>query len=182
MKGQIYRSRACYALQIVLYVYPIRTYVRMCTCSVCVCVRTCTCIHSAIPTLKPFQLTQGPVHSLPLDTTPLDYFHLFRGSDFSQLLSDQTNLYAEQRQRVKPNRRWYPTTPEEMRAFIGINVMMGIDRKPEVHHSSAMQAFRQCSRETVSSPSPATSTSVTPLSCQLEESLATTPCTRSGHW
>ena len=44
VKGQIYGSCACYALQIVLYVYPIRTYVRMCTCSVCV--RTCTCIHS----------------------------------------------------------------------------------------------------------------------------------------
>ena len=135
-----------------------RVYVPVLTCSVCVCtyvcvhavcvcVRTCTCIHSTcsvyafciciilckcltgiadligsswsdrlhpIPTLQPFQLTQGPVHSLPL-----------------------TNLYAEQRQRVKPDRRWYPTTPEEMRAFIGINVMMGIDRKPEVHLGNA---------------------------------------------
>ena len=94
-----------------------------------------------IPTLQPFQLRQGPVHSLPLDATPLDYFHLFWGSDFFQLLSDQTNLYAEQRQRVKPDRRWYPTTPEEMRAFIGINVMMGIDRKPEVHHYWSTDPF-----------------------------------------
>ena len=28
--------------------------------------------------------------------------------------------------------QWYPTTAEEMRAFVGLNVIMGIDQKPEL--------------------------------------------------
>jgi len=28
--------------------------------------------------------------------------------------------------------KWYPTTAEEMRAFVGVNVIMGIDQKPEL--------------------------------------------------
>ena len=28
--------------------------------------------------------------------------------------------------------KWYPTTAEEMRAFVGVNVVMGIDQKPEL--------------------------------------------------
>jgi len=28
--------------------------------------------------------------------------------------------------------KWYPTTVEEMRAFVGVNVIMGIDQKPEL--------------------------------------------------
>ena len=44
----------------------------------------------------------------------------------------ETNLYAQQRQTNKPDIKWYPTTAEEIRAFVGVNVIMGIDQKPEL--------------------------------------------------
>ena len=47
---------------------------------------------------------------------------------------EQTNLYARQRQVEKPNRKWYPTTSEEIKAFLGINIIMGINQKPALTH------------------------------------------------
>ena len=32
----------------------------------------------------------------------------------------------------KPDMKWYPTSAEEMKAFVGVNVVMGIDQKPEL--------------------------------------------------
>ena len=43
----------------------------------------------------------------------------------------KANLYAQQRQTNKPDIKWYPTTAEEIRAFVGVNVIMGINLKPE---------------------------------------------------
>jgi len=35
--------------------------------------------------------------------------------------------------------KWYPTTAEEMRAFVGVNVIMGIDQKPELCITTGLQ-------------------------------------------
>jgi len=40
----------------------------------------------------------------------------------------------------KPNKRWYPTTPE-MRAFIGVNILMDIDQKAEIAHYWSTDEF-----------------------------------------
>ena len=87
-----------------------------------------------IPTIQPFEELAGPVHHLPEDATPLDFFSLLWEPSFFQLLAEQTNLYARQRQVEKPNRKWYPTTSEEIKAFLGINIIMGIDQKPALTH------------------------------------------------
>ena len=87
-----------------------------------------------IPTIQPFEELAGPVHHLTEDATPLDFFSLLWEPSFFQLLAEQTNLYARQRQVEKPNRKWYPTTSEEIKAFLGINIIMGIDQKPALTH------------------------------------------------
>ena len=57
-----------------------------------------------IPTIQPFEEElAGPVHHLPEDATPLDFFSLLWVPSFFQLLADQTNLYARQRQVQKPD-------------------------------------------------------------------------------
>ena len=95
------------------------------------------------------------------------------GTRLLPALSNQTKLYAEQRQRVKPDRRWYPTTPEEIRAFIGIIIMMGIDRSQRctttgpLTRSLATQGYSQCFQGTALNPSHPTSTSRTPHRCHL---------------
>ena len=63
-----------------------------------------------------------------------DFFSLLWEPSFFQLLAEQTKLYARQRQVEKPNRKWYPTTSEEIKAFLGINIIMGIDQKPALTH------------------------------------------------
>ena len=87
-----------------------------------------------IPPVVPFTETPGPVHQLSEGATPVDFLHLFWEPALFQLLADETNRYAVQRQVEKPDRKWYPTTPEEMRAFIGVNIVMGIDQKPHISH------------------------------------------------
>ena len=82
--------------------------------------------------IAPFTETPGPVHQLGPDTMPLHIFNLFWEPSFFERLATETNLYAEQRQTSKPDVKWYPTTPEEMKAFVGVNMIMGIDQKPEL--------------------------------------------------
>lgn len=80
----------------------------------------------------PFTERPGPIPQLTEDATPRDFFHLLWEPSFFQLLADQTNLYARQKQATTPDRRWHPTSPEEMMAFVGVNIIMGIDKKPEI--------------------------------------------------
>ena len=51
---------------------------------------------------------------------------------FFDLLADESNQYERLKQVSKPDTKSYPTTPEEMKAFIGVNILMGIDPKPEI--------------------------------------------------
>ena len=80
----------------------------------------------------PFTDQPGPIHQLRDDATPIKYFHLLWEPSFFQLLADQTNLYARQKQATRLDRRWHPTSPEEMMASVGVNIIMGIDHKPEI--------------------------------------------------
>ena len=77
----------------------------------------------------PFTETPGPVNQLDPNATPLELFSLFWEPSFFDRLAVETNLYAQQRQANKPDMKWYPTTAE---AFVGVNIIMGIDQKPEL--------------------------------------------------
>uniref|UniRef100_A0A8C4S1I0 PiggyBac transposable element-derived protein domain-containing protein n=1 Tax=Erpetoichthys calabaricus TaxID=27687 RepID=A0A8C4S1I0_ERPCA len=76
-------------------------------------------------------------HGLLLDTMdykPLDYFNLFFPEAVSQLISDETNRYAEQffesRDALAPRSRfskWKPTTKDEMKGFVALQIEMGLD-------------------------------------------------------
>ena len=76
----------------------------------------------------------GPIHQLPGDATPLDFFGLLWPRSLFQLLAEETNRYATQKQVQRPDNKWYPTTSEEIKAFIGVNIIMVIDQKPAIPH------------------------------------------------
>ena len=70
---------------------------------------------------------------------PVDYFKLFMTDDLVNHLVVQTNLYAEQYIADHPNlpphsnvREWHFTNPREMRQFIGLVLLMGIDKRPRI--------------------------------------------------
>ena len=73
----------------------------------------------------------GPAKALPSTATPLDYFMLLFDEDCFQLVVDQTNLYASQN---PPGGRykWYNTTVDEMKLFIGMIIAMGLHKLPHL--------------------------------------------------
>ncbi|XP_070573837.1 piggyBac transposable element-derived protein 4-like [Ptychodera flava] len=76
----------------------------------------------------------GPNHRLGVGAQPLDYFFLLIPPSFLQLVVDETNRYATQSQRINgADPYWYETKVDEMRAFIAVNILMGIHTLPDVN-------------------------------------------------
>lgn len=87
---------------------------------------------------KPRSFDQDPGPSISDDTeSPLDTFLCLFPPSFIDLLVFQTNLYATQRY----GERFLPTNEEEMRCFLGVNLMMGLTKKPSYrdYWSSSIQ-------------------------------------------
>ena len=42
----------------------------------------------------------------------------------------QTNEYAQKHIEATPNKNWYPTNPKEIKALIGIQIVMGVLQSP----------------------------------------------------
>lgn len=77
----------------------------------------------------------GPTRRFPnVNTThERDFFDLLFTDDVWQLLVQETNKYYQQQKAAEPNihkRPWAPVTKEEMEAFIGIIILMGIVKLP----------------------------------------------------
>ena len=91
--------------------------------------------------MKPFTDPSGPTELLPATSTPLDFFNLMFGEDFFKTLAEATNLNAADK-RPPPagaahgrfatsDPKWHVTSAAEMRSFFAINMVMGINMKPE---------------------------------------------------
>ena len=86
--------------------------------------------------LLAFQEYTSPPNSDPLTMDASDYFLLFLVDDFFELLATETNRYAQQiiqSRQFPPNSRvhkWRDTTADEMKAFVGLLMAMGIDDRP----------------------------------------------------
>ena len=55
-------------------------------------------------------------------TPPTEFFDSYFPHDLVELLVDQTNIYAAQRQTL----HWSPTFVAEMRAYLGVLILMGL--------------------------------------------------------
>lgn len=66
------------------------------------------------------------MHSLPpMESQASDYFRLIFEEGFSNILVEQSNLYAQQRLSE------WRTDRNEIDAFIGLTILMGINQLPE---------------------------------------------------
>ena len=89
-----------------------------------------------------FSASSGPSHSLPQDATPYDYYKLFLGDDFLEMMVTGTNAYAEEKiQKLRQTGRlsrgsrwhkWKPVTVQEMKAVMAIIINMGIMSIPDM--------------------------------------------------
>ena len=77
----------------------------------------------------------GVCHDLGVGAEPLQYFQLFFPDSVFAMIATETNRYAEQVQAEKRfDSKWHPTTGEEIKLYIAINVMIGIHILPRVEN------------------------------------------------
>ncbi|XP_056020995.1 piggyBac transposable element-derived protein 4-like [Ostrea edulis] len=74
-----------------------------------------------------FEEETGVQNRLNPDARPIDYFFRFLPQVFFENLATETNRYATQK---GPDPRWSPTNANEMRAFVSINIFMGVRQLP----------------------------------------------------
>lgn len=89
--------------------------------------------------IEPFEESSGPVNPPVRTSEPLEYFQWLSSDDnisIIDILVEETNRYAHQirnSNNLKPNSRlkkWEDVSHEEMSAFLGLWLSMGILRKP----------------------------------------------------
>ncbi len=83
--------------------------------------------------IEPFTTDSGPQHSLGDDADTLDYFRLLFPDSLFEHMVEQTNNYALYRQKRsgRSDALWHPTDIREMRAYVGLNILMGINQLPD---------------------------------------------------
>ena len=81
--------------------------------------------------VRPFASPSGPVFPLTPNQSALDIFSLIFTEDIVSHMVEQTNLYAQQRIATKPDAKWFATTVEEMKAFLGLHAFFGVKKLPE---------------------------------------------------
>ncbi|KAK1154800.1 hypothetical protein AOXY_G28351 [Acipenser oxyrinchus oxyrinchus] len=83
-------------------------------------------------TVEQFTSRCGPQHSLGPEADALDYFNLLFPDSLVHHLVEQTNAHARllQQERSLPDEEWHPTSASEMRAFIGLTILMGLQPLP----------------------------------------------------
>ena len=81
----------------------------------------------------------GPVQHVARDALPADLFNRFFSDEVWDLLVVETNRYADQvrtkfaaQNPTKTQRAWHPVTNEEMKAFLGMFMLMGIATLPRL--------------------------------------------------
>ena len=73
------------------------------------------------PCLQSFNAHVGPREPLHFDARPIDYFMQVMPEEIFEIMTEETNRYAAQR-----GRTFQPTTVQEMKAYLGIHLKMGV--------------------------------------------------------
>jgi len=83
--------------------------------------------------LKKYENLSGPKHSLPVGSSEKDIFELFVTNDFCNKVAEDTNKYAalSQRKAGTVDNNWEDTNAEEIQAYIGNLIYMGLVDLPE---------------------------------------------------
>jgi hypothetical protein len=71
----------------------------------------------------------GPNHNLPYGSSEKDFFDLYVGRDFCELVENHTNFHAEylQRKSGTTDTNWKDTNVDEIRAYMGLVDLPEID-------------------------------------------------------
>ena len=81
-------------------------------------------------TIRDFASRVGPAVDIP--ESPMETFELFYSEDLQKMIVDESNRYARQVMGDEKYRDWTKITVEELKAFFGFSILMGIDHLPSV--------------------------------------------------
>ena len=97
----------------------------------------------------PFEGNTGLTIPVPQDAKPYNFFKLYFTNDVIEMIFQETNRYAQQYitanadtlQRRSMVKTWKPTNVDEIQAFLGLCIMMGLMNKSRVWVYWSMDAF-----------------------------------------
>ena len=78
-------------------------------------------------TILPFTSSVGP--TIPIPKSPLEGFELFFTPTIVEEIVDQTNRYADEVMGVEAYESWKTISEEDIRAFIGFSILIGINQQ-----------------------------------------------------
>lgn len=80
--------------------------------------------------VKPFNSPVGPTQAVP--ESPREVFELFFSDNLIQLIVTESNRYAEEVMGSQKFAQWTKLTVDEVKAFLGFSILMGINQLPAV--------------------------------------------------
>ena len=99
-----------------------------------------------------YQLRPGPTQLPPETETPLQYFALFFNDELLEVITNQTNLYADQFFLKYPEKRnsqfyrdWRPCTKAQVQGYLGLIIHMGIVKLPRLEYHWRKDSLYNCS-------------------------------------
>ena len=81
-------------------------------------------------TIEDFTSRTVPTVNIP--ESPLEVFELFFSDDLLDIIVEESNRYAGQVMGEEHYREWKKITKEDVKAFLGFSILMGIDHLPSV--------------------------------------------------
>jgi Transposase IS4 len=92
-----------------------------------------TLISTELPYFKINYIQNRPSCSRYISLSELSFFKLFFSDSVVEILSKETNLYAEFHLQTPPlslfeTRHWVPTTPAEIRVYLGVYIYFSLYR------------------------------------------------------
>ena len=82
-----------------------------------------------------FNLQGGPKlpRNIDMNSSPLEYFYLMLSESIYTDISNESNKYAElcKHGKGKTDSIWYPIDAAEIKAYMGLSILMGINPMPE---------------------------------------------------
>ncbi|XP_062847335.1 pogo transposable element with ZNF domain isoform X2 [Trichomycterus rosablanca] len=88
----------------------------------------------------------GPQHLIPKSSDVLEYFQLLFPDALIDQIVKETNLYVEYQKSVdKGGTKWLPLTNEEVKGFIGLSILMGLQVLPDPEMYWSFDHYNNCS-------------------------------------
>lgn len=90
-----------------------------------------------------FTSATGPCHQLAKSSDALDFFSLLFPESLVALITTETNAHAKTcRFLFQHSPNWVPVTANEVKAFMGLVILMGIQNLPDVSHYWSSSRYR----------------------------------------